>query len=77
MGAGRREIPLLPSRPGGPENSLSYKELEVKFRTNTERTLPADRVEELGDALNTLDELDSVDAVVRPLRTGMESKYQP
>ena len=45
-------MPLLPSRPSEPENSLSYKELEVKFRTNTERTLPADRVEELRDALN-------------------------
>jgi hypothetical protein len=34
----------------------------------TKRTLPTDRVEELRAALNVLDQLDSVDDVVWPLR---------
>ncbi len=53
---------------GGPENPLSDEELEVKFHTNAERTLPADRVEELRAALDALDESDTVEAVMRPSR---------
>ena len=53
---------------GGPENLLSDEELEVKFRTNIERVLPADRVEELRATLNALDKLDSLDDVVRLAR---------
>ena len=62
-----REVRISHNR-GGPENPLSDEELEVKFRTNAERALPADRVEELRAALNMLDELDGVDDIVRPLR---------
>ena len=50
---------------GGPENSLSDEELEVKFRTNAERILPADQVEELRSALQALGESDTVDAIMR------------
>ena len=53
---------------GGPENSLSNEELEVKFRTNAERLLPTDQVEELRIALQALGESDTVDAVMRRTR---------
>jgi 2-methylcitrate dehydratase PrpD len=50
---------------GGPENPLSDEELEVKFRTNAGRVLPARQVEELRCALETLGEADTVGDVMR------------
>jgi 2-methylcitrate dehydratase PrpD len=53
---------------GGPENPLSDEELEVKFRTNAGRVLPAEQVEELRSALEVLGESDTVDGVMRLVR---------
>ena len=50
---------------GGPENPLSDEELEVKFRANARRALPAEQVEELRSALEALGEADTVGDVVR------------
>jgi 2-methylcitrate dehydratase PrpD len=50
---------------GGPENPLSDEELEVKFRTNARRVLPAKQVEELRRALEGLGEADTVGDVMR------------
>ena len=50
---------------GGPENPLSEEELEVKFRTNAGRALPARQVEELRCALEALGEADTVGDVMR------------
>jgi 2-methylcitrate dehydratase PrpD len=50
---------------GGPENPLSDEELEVKFRTNAGRALPAKQVEELRCALEALGEADTVGDVMR------------
>jgi len=52
---------------GGPENPLSDEELEVKFRTNAGRALPAKQVEELRFALEALGEADTVGEVTRLL----------
>ncbi|HEX5975544.1 MAG TPA: hypothetical protein VFY57_10345, partial [Rubrobacteraceae bacterium] len=49
----------------GPENPLSDEELEVKFRTNAGRALPARQVEELRCALEALGEADTVGDVMR------------
>ena len=50
---------------GGPEKPLSDEELDVKFRTNAGRALPARQVEELRCALETLGEADTVGDVMR------------
>jgi 2-methylcitrate dehydratase PrpD len=50
---------------GGPENPLSDEELEVKFRTNAGRVLPAEQVEELRCTLEGLGEADNVGDVTR------------
>ena len=50
---------------GGPENPLSEEELEVKFRTNAGRVLPAEQVEELRRTLEGLGESDTVGDVTR------------
>ncbi len=50
---------------GGPENPLSDEELEVKFRTNAGRVLPAEQVEELRCTLEGLGEADTVGDVTR------------
>ncbi len=50
---------------GGPENPLSDEELEVKFRTNAGRALPAKQVEELRCALEVLGGADTVGDVTR------------
>jgi 2-methylcitrate dehydratase PrpD len=50
---------------GGPENPLSDEELEVKFRTNARRVLPAKQVEELRCALETLGGADTMGDVTR------------
>jgi 2-methylcitrate dehydratase PrpD len=50
---------------GGPENPLSDEELEVKFRTNAGRVLPAKQVEELRCALEALGGADTVGDVTR------------
>jgi 2-methylcitrate dehydratase PrpD len=50
---------------GGPENPLSDEELEVKFRTNAGRALPAKQVEDLRCALEALGEADTVGDVTR------------
>jgi 2-methylcitrate dehydratase PrpD len=57
---------------GGPENPLSDEDLEVKFRTNVERVLPADQAQKLRDALNVLGESESVDEVVQLARVEPE-----
>jgi 2-methylcitrate dehydratase PrpD len=50
---------------GGPENPLSNEELEVKFRTNAGRVLPAKQVEELRCALEALGGADTMGDVTR------------
>jgi 2-methylcitrate dehydratase PrpD len=59
-----REVRISHNR-GGPENALSDEELELKFRTNAERTLPAKHVEELRSALEALGKSATVDDVMR------------
>ena len=54
---------------GGPENPLSDQELEVKFRSNAGRALPAEQVEELHCALEVLGETDTVGDVMRLAET--------
>jgi 2-methylcitrate dehydratase PrpD len=53
---------------GGPENPLSDKELEVKFRTNAGRVLPANRAEELWSALRSLGGSATLEGVVALMR---------
>jgi 2-methylcitrate dehydratase PrpD len=50
---------------GGPENTLSDEELEVKFRTNAGRVLPGERVEELRSALEALEGSETVEDLMR------------
>ncbi len=50
---------------GGPQNPLTDEELGIKFRTNAERALPAERVEKLRDALRSLESSAAVDEVAR------------
>jgi 2-methylcitrate dehydratase PrpD len=59
-----REVRVSHNR-GGPENSLSDEELDLKFRTSAERTLPAEQVEELRSALEVLGESGTVDEAMR------------
>jgi 2-methylcitrate dehydratase PrpD len=40
---------------GGPDNPLSDEELEVKFRSNAERVLPGEQIDELEEALRSLE----------------------
>ena len=63
-GGEEREARVSHNR-GGPENPLSDEELEVKFRANARRALPAEQVEELRSALEALGEADTVGDVVR------------
>jgi 2-methylcitrate dehydratase PrpD len=60
---------------GGPENPLSNEELEVKFRTNARRALPAKQVEELRCALEALGEADTVGDVMRLAGTRDSVRY--
>ena len=53
---------------GGPENPLSDEELEIKFRTNAERVLNKELVEELRSALQALDSSGTVDDVMQRTR---------
>jgi 2-methylcitrate dehydratase PrpD len=59
---------------GGPENPLSDEELEVKFRANAGRALPAEQVEELLSALEALGEADTVGDVMRLAGTGVSAR---
>lgn len=68
-GGEEREARVSHNR-GGPENPLSDKELETKFRTNAELVLPAARVEELAGALETLGEAESVEEAMELARVG-------
>ncbi len=61
---------------GGPENPLSDEELEVKFRTNAGRVLPAGQVEELEEALRSLAKAETVEEAVELARIG-EERRQP
>jgi 2-methylcitrate dehydratase PrpD len=65
LGSGEvREIRVSYNR-GGPQNPLSDEELEIKFRTNAERTLPPERVDQLRTALRSLETSKTVDEVAR------------
>jgi 2-methylcitrate dehydratase PrpD len=66
-----------PHNRGGPENPLTDDELEVKFRTNAERTLSGEQVEELRAALDALYETGTVKDVMRSVRVVPEVKDQP
>lgn len=57
------EVQVLKNR-GGPGNPLSDEEVGLKFALNAERTLDADAVERLDEALSELAELESLDALV-------------
>jgi 2-methylcitrate dehydratase PrpD len=59
---------------GGPENPLSDEELEVKFRANARRALPAEQVEELRSALEALGEADTVGDVMRLAGSGVPAR---
>jgi hypothetical protein len=54
---------------------LSNEELEVKFRTNARRALPARQVEELRCALEALGEADTVGDVMRLAGTRDSVRY--
>ena len=54
---------------GGPGNPLSFDELATKFRDNASRFLDAAALGELRSSVARLDELDTVDPVLVPLRT--------
>lgn len=58
---------------GGPENPLSDEELEVKFRTNAGRTLPAALVDKLRITLRSLETSKTVNDVTR-LAGGQEEQ---
>jgi 2-methylcitrate dehydratase PrpD len=62
-----REVRVSHNR-GGPENPLSDRELEVKFRTSAGRVLAEQRVEELGSALQALEGSNGVGEVMRLAR---------
>ncbi|MDQ3284111.1 MAG: MmgE/PrpD family protein, partial [Actinomycetota bacterium] len=68
-GGEEREARVFHNR-GGPENPLSDKELETKFRTNAQLVLPAARVEELAGALEALGEAESVEETMEITRVG-------
>ncbi|MDQ4130389.1 MAG: MmgE/PrpD family protein [Actinomycetota bacterium] len=53
---------------GGPDNPLSDEELEVKFRTNAGQVLPAERAEELWNALRSLGGSATLEGVVALMR---------
>ena len=59
-----REARVLHNR-GGPENSLSDEELEVKFHANAGRVLQPEQAEKLRSALEALGESDTVGDVTR------------
>ncbi len=50
---------------GGPQNPLSDEELEAKFRANARRTLPAEQVDELRAALQSLETSATVDDITK------------
>jgi 2-methylcitrate dehydratase PrpD len=62
-GGGVREARVMHNR-GGPENPLSDEELATKFRTNAGRALPEEQVEELEEALGSLERASDVGEVV-------------
>lgn len=66
-----REARVLHNR-GGPQNPLTDEELGVKFRTNAERVLSAERVEKLRCALRSLERSAAVDEVARLASAGGE-----
>ena len=68
-----REARVLYNR-GGPQNPLTDEELGIKFRTNAERALPAERVERLRDALRALESSAAVDEVARLASAGGEEE---
>jgi 2-methylcitrate dehydratase PrpD len=68
-----REARVLHNR-GGPQNPLTDEELGIKFRTNAERALPAERVEQLRDALRSLASSVTVDEVARLAGGGEERR---
>jgi 2-methylcitrate dehydratase PrpD len=59
---------------GGPENPLSDKELETKFRTNAGRVLPRRQVEELEEALRSLADAETVEDAVELVRVGEQRR---
>jgi 2-methylcitrate dehydratase PrpD len=67
----------VPHNRGGPENPLSNEELETKFRTNAGRVLLAGQVEELEEALRSLEEAETVDNVIKLARVDEEERRQP
>jgi 2-methylcitrate dehydratase PrpD len=68
-----REARVLHNR-GGPQNPLTDDELGIKFRTNAERALPAERVERLREALRALESSSAVDEVARLASAGGEEE---
>ncbi len=63
-GGGIQEARISHNR-GGPENPLSNEELALKFRSNATRSLTAERVEELEDALRSIESMETVAELVR------------
>lgn len=59
---------------GGPQNPLSDEEMELKFRTNAERTFPPKQVDELRTALRSLETSKTVEEVTRLAAVGEEKE---
>ena len=70
LGSGEVREARVSHNRGGPQNPLSDEELELKFRTNAERTLSRGRVDELRTALRSLDTSKTVGEVARLAAVG-------
>jgi 2-methylcitrate dehydratase PrpD len=72
--SGEEREARVPHNRGGPENPLSDEELGTKFRTNAGRVLPAGQVEELEEALRSLEEAETIEETVGLARIGQERR---
>ena len=65
----------FPYQRGGPENPLSSDEVRAKFRENAALALPDETLEELEEAILTLEAHDDLTAALRPLtRARLEAR---